>query len=248
MSKSKGNVVDPEELVGRYGADTARLFSLFAAPPEKDLEWSERGVDGSYRFLTRVVRLAGEIADGGKHGHEDPGQAWVDESASPADARKLRALVHETVFRVTRDIGERMRFNTAIAAIMELVNGIQDYRSDKGRAGDRLAKFAVATAVRLLFPFTPHVACELWEQLGLEPDLHLVPWPDWDASALVKDMVEIAIQVNGKVRSRMVVPTDADRAELERLALADEKVANELGGKPPRKAVVVPGRLVNFVA
>jgi leucyl-tRNA synthetase len=248
MSKSKGNVVDPEELVGRYGADTARLFSLFAAPPEKDLEWSERGVDGSYRFLSRVVRLAAEIADGGKHSHQDPGAAWADDSASPADARKLRALVHETIFRVTRDVGERMRFNTAIAAIMELVNGIQDYRGEKSREGDRLAKFSIATVVRLLFPFTPHVACELWERLGQDPDLHLVRWPDWDASALVKDTIEIAIQVNGKVRSRIVVPSDADRAELERLALADEKVAQELGGKPPRKAVVVPGRLVNFVA
>jgi len=248
MSKSKGNVVDPEELVGRYGADTARLFSLFAAPPEKDLEWSERGVDGAYRFLTRLVRLTAEIADGGRHGHQDPGPAWVEGSESAADARKLRTLVHEAVFRVTRDIGERMRFNTAIAAIMELVNGIQDYRGDKRRENDRLARFAVATAVRLLFPFTPHVACEMWEQLGQEPDLHLVPWPEWDPSALVKDMVEIAIQVNGKIRSRMVVPTDAEGAELERLALADEKVAKELGGKPPRKAVVVPGRLVNFVA
>jgi len=149
---------------------------------------------------------------------------------------------------VTRDVGERMRFNTAIAAIMELVNGIQDYRGEKSREGDRLAKFSIATVVRLLFPFTPHVACELWERLGQDPDLHLVRWPDWDASALVKDTIEIAIQVNGKVRSRIVVPSDADRAELERLALTDEKVAQELGGKPPRKAVVVPGRLVNFVA
>jgi leucyl-tRNA synthetase len=152
------------------------------------------------------------------------------------------------VFRVTRDVGERMRFNTAIAAIMELVNGIQDYRAGDGRGADPLVRFAVTTVVRLLFPFTPHVACELWERLGNDSDLHLTPWPGWDDSALAKDVVEIAIQVNGKVRSRMVVRTDLDHAELERLALADEKVAKELGGRQPRKAVVVPGRLVNFVA
>ena len=250
MSKSKGNVVDPEELVERYGADTARLFSLFAAPPEKDLEWSERGVEGAYRFLARVARLTLETAETTAGGCEDPGESWVARSGAPESAKSLRRLVHETVFRVTRDVGERMRFNTAIAAIMELVNGIYEYLgSEAGRGGDALSRFAVATTLRLLFPFVPHAASEYWERLGPErPELRLVAWPTWDDAALVRELIEVAIQVNGKLRSRMGVPADIDKDELIRLALADEKVAKELAGRTPKKTVVVPGRLVNLVA
>ncbi len=249
MSKSKGNVVDPEELVARYGADTARLFSLFAAPPEKDLEWSERGVEGAYRFLSRVVRLATDATATAGSGAADPGADWVERAAHRDDARALRRLVHETIFRVTRDVGERMRFNTAIAAIMELVNGISDYAGPEGqRQGDPLSRFATTTTVRLLLPFVPHVASELWEKL--EPgsvELREVPWPTWDDAARVTESVEVAIQVNGKLRSRLRVPTDVERDELERLALADEKIAKDLNGRIPQKTIVVPGRLVNFV-
>jgi leucyl-tRNA synthetase len=250
MSKSKGNVVDPEELVNRYGADTARLFSLFAAPPEKDLEWSERGVEGAYRFLARVARMAGETAATTNQGGEDPGADWVERASRPTEARALRRLTHETVFRVTRDIGERMRFNTAIAAIMELVNGVYEYTgADEARADDALSRYAVTIVVRLLLPFVPHLASELWERLEPGgPDLGEVSWPAWDEAALVRELVEVAIQVNGKVRSRIRVSPDSNREELERLALADAKIEKELGGRVPKKIVVVPGRLVNLVA
>jgi leucyl-tRNA synthetase len=246
MSKSKGNVVDPEELIARYGADTARLFSLFAAPPEKDLDWSEHGVEGAYRFLTRVFRLASEIGAVDESGCADPGPSPGDGPGSDM-ARELRSRVHETVYRVTRDVGERLRFNTAIAAIMELVNAIQQYRASVTGGDDRTVRFALSTTVRLLFPFVPHVASELWERLGRSGALYEVAWPTWDEAALVKETVEVAVQVNGKVRSRIVVPADADREELVRMALADGKIAQELHGRKPRNVIVVPGRLVNVV-
>jgi leucyl-tRNA synthetase len=240
MSKSKGNVVDPDELLRAYGADTARLFSMFAAPPEKDLEWSEQGVDGSYRFLSRVWRLVESL---------DWPIPWTDPGNADLEApeRMLRGLVHETVYRVTRDVGERMHFNTAIAAIMELVNGIYDYRGANEPVHAPVVGFATATALRLLFPFVPHVTSELWERAVGVLTLDEMAWPEYDAAALVKDSVEIAVQVNGKLRSRLVVPADAGRDDLVRLALADERVSRELAGRKPRKTIVVPGRLVNVV-
>jgi leucyl-tRNA synthetase len=242
MSKSKGNVVDPDELVRTYGADTARLFSMFAAPPEKDLDWSEQGVEGSHRFIGRVWRLAESLA--GPIRGADPGPEGLD-----ADARALRARVHETIYRVTRDIGERMHFNTAIAAVMELVNGVYEYRArpTEGRI-DALVEFAATTVLRLLHPFVPHVTTELWSRLVGEPALTEVPWPEFDSAALARDTVEIAVQVNGKLRSRLVVPADAEQDEVVRRALADERVSKELAGRPPRKTVFVPGRLVKVVA
>ncbi|HYC01341.1 MAG TPA: leucine--tRNA ligase [Candidatus Limnocylindrales bacterium] len=240
MSKSKGNVVDPDELVREYGADTARLFSMFAAPPEKDLDWSERGVEGSFRFLTRVWRLALSF-DAGSFAWQDPGAAGLD-----ADAAALRSTVHETIKRVTRDIGERMHFNTAVAAIMELVNAIYERRA--AVTGDEaVTRFATATVLRLLSPFAPHVTSELWERLGASPTLDEVPWPEHDEAALQRDSVELAIQVNGKVRSRMVVSVGASEADVVARALADEKIAAEIGGRTVKKTVVVPGRLVSVV-
>jgi len=240
MSKSLGNVVDPDDLIGRYGADTARLFSLFAAPPEKDLDWSERGVEGAYRFLGRVWRMA--VPDEGvTHGWEDPG---IDGLGEPE--AKLRSLVHETILRVTRDVGERMHFNTAIAAIMELVNGIYDARQTHGCAGP-VVDFAVGTTLRLLGPFVPHIANELWERRIAVPTLATVGWPDHDPNALLKETIEIVLQINGKVRSRMRVAVDLGREELAAGALADEKIVAELAGRIPRKTIVVPGRLVNLV-
>jgi len=242
MSKSRGNVVDPDDLISRYGADTARLFSLFAAPPQKDLEWSEKGVEGAYRFLSRVFRMtiAGAPAT----------LAWQDPGADGlgAQARALRGLTHVTIQRVTRDIGERMHFNTAIAAIMELVNGVYDYRGNNRDCSDAVAEFAVATTLRLLCPFVPHLASELWERrIGDAPALAELGWPDYDETALVSDTVEIALQVNGKLRSRISVSPDIDRDELLALALADERILEALGGVEPRKTIVVPGRLVNVV-
>jgi len=250
MSKSRGNVVDPDELISRYGADTARLFSLFAAPPEKDLDWSEDGVEGAYRFLGRVWRLACPAGDGAASataGWQDPGADGLD-----ADAAALRSLVHEAVFRVTRDVGERMHFNTAVAAVMELVNGVYEYLGgDTGRragADQPVVDYAVATTLRLLLPFVPHLASEAWEQRVGSPSIEEAGWPEHDPAALVKDTVEVAIQINGKVRSRITVPAEIGRDELAERALADERIARELGGRPPRKTIVVPGRLVNVVA
>ncbi|HYC54820.1 MAG TPA: leucine--tRNA ligase [Candidatus Binatia bacterium] len=240
MSKSKGNVVDPDELVRQYGADTARLFSMFAAPPEKDLDWSERGVEGSYRFLTRVWRLALSF-EGRGFSWTDPGPGDVDSAAAA-----LRSTVHETIRRVSRDIGERMHFNTAVAAIMELVNAIYERRASVS-TDEPVAQFATATVLRLLSPFAPHVTSELWERLGAVPALDEVPWPDHDESALVRDTVELALQVNGKVRSRMTVAANASEADIIAQALADEKVCADIAGRTVRKTVVVPGRLVSVV-
>ena len=241
MSKSKGNVVDPDELVSVYGADTARVFSMFAAPPEKDLDWSERGVDGSFRFLSRVWRMAASQSDA-PLSWQDPGAEGLDD-----DARALRAVTHDTIRRVTRDIGERMHFNTALAAIMELVNAVYERRGREGGNADPAVPFATATVVRLLSPFAPHVTSELWEGLVGTPALKDVPWPSFDPAALVKDSVEVAVQVNGKVRARVMVGAEAGDEEAIAIALADPKIAAELAGRVPRKTLYVRGRLVNVV-
>ncbi|HEY2773617.1 MAG TPA: leucine--tRNA ligase [Candidatus Binatia bacterium] len=242
MSKSKGNVVDPDELVQEYGADTARLFSMFAAPPEKDLDWSERGVEGSHRFLSRVWRLVLSVGDG-PFRWEDPGpRGLADES------KKLRATVHDTIRRVTRDIGERMHFNTAVSAIMELVNAVYERRGQAGGETDPVVPFAVATVLRLLLPFAPHLCCELWEStIGEGPGLEQIAWPEHDPAALVRDSVEVAVQVNGKVRSRITIAADAGESDAVAAAMADAKIVAELAGRTPRKTVYVRGRLVSVV-
>ncbi len=246
MSKSRGNVVDPDDLVGKYGADTARLFSLFAAPPEKDLEWSDRGVEGASRFLGRVWRLGVSVIAAGDRGAaiswDDPGPG------SDADAKALWAKTHETTMRVTRDIGERMHFNTAVAAIMELVNATYEYRSSgDDRDAAPATAFAVTTTLRLLLPFVPHLSCELWSRLTGGAAIEDVGWPSFDEAALAKDTVEIVVQVNGKLRARLQVAADTSDADLQVAALAESKVADALEGREPRKVIVVPGRLVNVV-
>ncbi len=242
MSKSKGNVVDPDELVQRYGADTARLFSMFAAPPDKDLDWSDRGVEGSYRFLSRVWRLATDVIAGCDSPAGDPGDTALDDAQ-----RTLRRITHDTIRRVSTDIGERMHLNTAVAAIMELVNAISAHRESTGQPADDVTSFATATMLQLLFPFAPHVTSELWERWAAT-SLESEPWPVLDSSALVMDTIEIVVQINGKVRSKIAVPAQISKDDLEELALADDRIVGLLGGKQPRKTVVVPGRLVNIVA
>lgn len=242
MSKSKGNVVDPDDLIGRYGADTARLFSMFAAPPEKDLDWSERGVEGAHRFLGRVWRLVRSLAAPDGLAWEDPGE----EGLGPRE-RQLRAKVHECIARVTRDIGTRMHFNTAIAAIMELVNSIQDLRSEQTGQDSPLLCFAGATVVRLLFPFAPHMTSELWSMSVGGADLDRIPWPSVDEAALAKETAEIAVQINGKVRSRITVAAGSSKEDIEQAALADERIAKLIEGRSLARTVVVPDRLVNIV-
>ncbi|BCR05114.1 leucine--tRNA ligase [Desulfuromonas versatilis] len=238
MSKSKKNVIDPDGLIDRYGADTARLFSLFAAPPEKDLEWNEQGVEGCYRFLHRVWRAVYDNLELMQGPQEHPG--------SEGEARTLRRITHRTIKKVTEDIDGRFHFNTAIAAVMELVNAI--YAFEAKRENPAVLRESLEAVVRLLAPFVPHIAEELWARLGHQEDLLLAGWPSWDEAALVEDEKLIVVQVNGKVRGKVTVPAGADEAAVREAALGDPNVARFLEGKSVRKVVVVPGRLVNVVA
>jgi leucyl-tRNA synthetase len=237
MSKSKGNVVSPLEIIEKYGADTARLFILFAAPPDRDLDWNDAGVEGSYRFLSRVWRLIVQNKDLFHQELKPNGQ-------SDKEAKELRRLLHQTIKKVTHEIGERNHFNTAISSIMELVNGLYSYpeQADRGTF-----KEGLETLVILLAPFVPHIIEELWEMMDKEGSIHLVSWPIHDPAALVQDEVEIVVQINGKVKEKLMVPTKADRAEIEKLALSQEKVQQLIANKTVRKVIVVPGRLVNIV-
>ena len=239
MSKSKGNTVDPAEYVERYGADTVRLFSLFAAPPDQSLEWSDAGIEGAHRFLRRLWRLV-----------QDHLAAGSLPSGLPADldgaARDARRKIHETIAKVSDDMGRRQTFNTAIAAVMELCNELG--RLDAGKEADRaVLQEGLHTTVRLLVPIVPHICHHLWQQLGGEGDATYAPWPTVDDSALVRDSIEIVVQVNGKVRARMDVAADADRATLEAAALAQDNAQRFMEGKTVRKVIVVPGKLVNIV-
>jgi leucyl-tRNA synthetase len=240
MSKSKKNVIDPDGLINRYGADTARLFTLFASPPEKDLEWNEQGVEGCFRFLNRVWRLVSEnlaiIDDAGE----------VDTANLQPAAKDLRRQVHHTIKKVTNDVDGSFHFNTAIAAVMELVNGVTAFKHKE--AAPEVLREAIESVVRLLSPFVPHICEELWQHLGYENSLEENGWPVWDESALVAETLLIVVQVNGKVRGKVTVPADADKEAVEAAALAESNVARFLEGKTLRKVIVVPGRLVNIVA
>jgi leucyl-tRNA synthetase len=240
MSKSKKNVVDPEHLVRTYGADTARLFSLFAAPPEKDLDWNEEGVEGASRFLRRVWRLVAENEGWLRNTRAFPGGAL--EGASLA----LRRKAHETIKKVTENIEDRFHFNTAIAAAMELANELAAFQP-QDEDGRQVFREAVDALLKLLAPMVPHVAEELWEALGHATALAYTPWPAWDDAALRKDTVLVVVQVSGKVRGRLEVPSGASEEVVRAAAVADENVARHLEGKTLVKAVYIPGRLLNLV-
>ncbi|MEF2230380.1 MAG: leucine--tRNA ligase [Pseudodesulfovibrio sp.] len=241
MSKSKGNVVDPAAMIAQYGADATRLFILFASPPVKELEWSDQGIEGAFRFLARLWRLVEELED--SLSPVRPGS--FAEPRSDA-ARQLRFKEHDTIRRVTRDIENEFQFNTAIAAVMELVNemyGLKDRLSDE--PGALLS--AVATAVTLLSPVAPHVCEELWQAMGHGEPLAVQPWPKYDEAALVKDQVTLVVQVNGKVRGKFDAPNDAPQAEVQAMAMEQENVARFIEGKTVRKVIVIPNKLVNIV-
>ena len=241
MSKSKGNTVDPQGLVERYGADTVRLFTMFAAPPEQSLEWSDSGVEGAFRFLKRLWALS--------HSHlQRPAPPAVDGDALDDGQRALRRKVHETIAKVSDDLGRRHTFNTGIAAVMELVNalykGIED-DSDQGRA---VLQEGLQAAVLLLAPIVPHACHRLWQELGHVTPVLDAAWPRVDESALVQDSLELVVQVNGKRRGQIQVPVDAERDVLEAAALEEPNVGRFIEGKTVRKVIVVPGRLINVVA
>lgn len=243
MSKSKRNVVDPEYLVEKYGADTARIFCLFASPPEKDLDWSDQGVDGSFRFLNRVWRLFFEQVPRLQNVAPLPFGAPVE-----GDAKPLRQKIHKTVKKVTEDI-ERFHFNTGISAIMELVNEI--YASEMKDRDDemsrRMMKEAIETTVILLSPFVPHFADELWEALGNKESVIKRAWPDYDPEAVLEDEVLIVVQVNGKVRDRITVPASYGEEEIKAWALKSERIQKLVGGKTIKRVILVPQKLVNIV-
>ena len=245
MSKSKGNVVDPDELIRRFGADTARLFSLFAAPPEKDLDWKESGVEGASRFLNRLWRFV--------HANLDTLRDTGPVPAGPGEAgRRFRRVIHETIQRVTTDIEKDFHFNTAISAVMELVNALHDFERDSLDLVAReergtLLREAVETTLLLLGPVCPHLTEELWQALGHERSIFKAAWPTADPAALVRDQVMIVVQVDGRVRSRLSVDAAAPEQTIREMALAEDKVRPWIGGRQVAKVVVVPGRLVNIV-
>ena len=239
MSKSKGNTVDPQALIERYGADTVRLFSLFAAPPEQSLEWSEDGVEGAHRFLKRLWRLVQE--------HLAAGPVPALNSASlEGPAREARRKIHTSIAKVSDDFERRQTFNTAIAAVMALCNTLARLPSDDSQAR-AVRQEGLQAAVLLLAPVVPHIGHHLWRQLGGCGDLTYAAWPAVDASALARDSLEIVVQVNGKVRARMEVAADAKREALEAAALAQDNARRFIDGKTVRKVIVVPGKLVNIV-
>ena len=242
MSKSKGNVVSPDEMIARYGADAARMYALFAAPPDRDLDWQEDGVAGISRFLSRVYRFVM------RHAERVRGASSTGAAPSAAATSLLRKL-HQTIRKITQDFGGRWHFNTSIAAIMELVNELT--AADAEIAAGAISAGALApmleSLVLLLAPFAPHLSAELWEQLGQTDGILRHPWPKFNESLAREDEIEIPVQVNGKLRSLVRVPLDASRDDLEAAARADEKVQAALAGKTVVKVVVVPGKLVNFV-
>jgi leucyl-tRNA synthetase len=244
MSKSKKNIVDPEDLINRYGADTARLFTLFAAPPEKDLEWSDQGVEGAYRFLTRIWRFVGQHRDLMRGVNSN-----LSEEELPPELREIRRVIHKTIKKVSDDINARFHFNTAIAAIMELLNTLSAATQDERRLkeGASLFKGGLEAMIVLLSPFVPHIANELWERLGHVESLDRVPWPTYSEAALEEEKLLIVVQVNGKVRGRITVAAEVDQKEIESEALQDQKVRSFLDGKKVQKIIHVPRRLVNIV-
>ena len=244
MSKSLGNVVSPEEIISKYGADTARLFIMFAAPPERELEWSDQGVEGSFRFINRVWRIVSHF-----QGELAQKVTGYDTSKLDEADKELRRVLHNTIKKVTDDIEQRFNFNTAISAMMELVNALYVYKEAQKNYNAGLVYETVSALLRLLAPFVPHVTEELWHGvIDADSSVHAQSWPKAEAEAMKVDNVEIVLQVNGKVKGRLVVPAEAGREELEKLALADEHIAAMVDVGKIVKIVCVPGRLVNIVA
>ncbi len=239
MSKSLGNVVSPDEILEKYGADTARLFILFAAPPDRELDWSDEGVDGSYRFLNRVWRL---VYDFTKSGWQEDGEA---KPVSKED-KELDYVLNKTVKKVSEDVGGRFNFNTAISSIMELVNEMYKYKNLKD-INKPLYKEAVEKLILILSPFTPHICEEMWESIGKTTAIADTAWPGYNEESLQQESIEIIVQINGKLKQKLTIEADTGREEMQEIAENDEAVKALLEGKEIVKVIAVPGKLVNFV-
>ncbi|MDD9892297.1 MAG: leucine--tRNA ligase, partial [Gammaproteobacteria bacterium] len=237
MSKSKGNTVDPQEMIEQYGADTVRLFILFTAPPEQSLEWNDQGVDGASRFLKRLwAQVEGHAAT----------EVALDTANLNGEQKALRLETHTAIKQASSDYQQRYKFNTAIAAMMKLSNAVAKF-DDSSEQGQAVRQEALEAIVLCLAPIVPHIAAELWQQLGHDNDVMSAGWPAFDESALVKDELELVVQVNGKLRARIGVAASASKDEIEALALADETIQKWTTDKTVRKVIVVPGKLVNIV-
>ncbi len=239
MSKSKNNGVDPQGMIEKYGADTVRLFMMFAAPPDASLEWSDAGVEGAQRFLKRLWKMVSD------HAASDAAPV-LDVSTLNDAARDLRRKTHETIAKVGDDVARRYTFNTAIAAVMELANAVQKFQP-QSPADRAVEKEALEAMVLLLSPIVPHITDALWQALGHAESIIDTPWPKADDTALVRSTLEIVLQVNGKLRGKLSVTADTSKETLEKLALADEAVLKFMEGKSAKKVIVVPGKLVNVV-
>ena len=244
MSKSLKNVIDPDFLVKTYGADTARIFCLFASPPEKDLEWSEQGVEGSFRFLGRLWRIFDEYVEDIRGAAPAAGPLELTD-----DVKALRRKTHQTIRKVSQDIEDRFHFNTAISAVMELVNVLYSVKhpTKDNRTALSVVREALETAILLLTPIVPHITEELWERLGKDKPAADMPWPDFDPAVASEEEMTIVIQINGKLRSRMTVPVDCDAEKIKADAQADEKIAAFIGKNKILKVIYVPKKLVNIV-
>ena len=238
MSKSKGNVVSSDNLIEKYGADTVRLYTLFISPPEKDAEWSDRGVDGAWRFLNRVWRMIDSYV---------AAKFTLPSGRASSAATPIRYKTHFTIKKVTEDMEGTFHFNTAISSIMELVNEIYDFTNDERRAASDELKEAIQTVVILLAPFVPHIAEEMWEKLGNKESIFRAQWPEYDKNALNQSTVELPIQINGKLRSKIEAPSNAGEDEIKKLVLGNPVINKWIEGKLPKKIIIVKGKLVNLV-
>ena len=245
MSKSKNNGVDPQDLIEKYGADTARLYTMFTAPPEATLEWNDAAVEGSYRFLRRVWNFA--------HKHEATLKAATAGNLSAAKPRKeaadLRRDMHTVLKQVSYDY-ERMQYNTVVSGCMKLLNALEDFKSDGSDGDTAVLCEGVSILLRMLYPACPHISANLWAELGYaaqQGDLLDTAWPEVDAQALVQDEIELMLQINGKLRGSVVVSATASKEQIEQAALATEAFVKQAHGAAPKKVIVVPGRLVNIV-
>jgi len=243
MSKSKGNVVSPEEIVKKYGVDAERLFILFIAPPEADADWTDRGIEGMSRYVNRIWRMFNKFMDVAKKGKDNYDTSSLDELD-----RALRRKLHETIKKVTIDVEERFHFNTAIASMMELTNELSLYLNKRKSPNPDVLREVFKNFLLLLAPFAPFLSEELWERFGGKESIHLKEWPSWDEEALKRERIKIIIQVNGKVRGKIEVPNNSDEKEIEEAALKEKSVKRFIEGKEIKKIIHVKNKLINIVA